>query len=365
MRITAPGHRPGIAFLIAAACALAPAPAGADAIGDFYAGRNVKLIISTGVGGGHDQTSRIIARHWTNHIPGKPNFVPQNMPGGGSLLATNFLYNVAPQDGSVVGSVIPSIVMHQVLGRKGVNYEAARFHWIGSSSRSNSMVFVWHATGVKTLKEAMAKPVIMGATGVASNSVRYPSVLNNVVGTGFRIIMGYRRTTDIDLAMERGEVQGRAGATFNTMLATREDWIREGKILLLAQIGPAKETGFENVPLITEFARDKAGREVLQVFCDDIALGRPYMVGPGVPADRVAALRASFDATMKDPALLADARKSSLDIAPTGGAELQKLVAAMVGMEPDLRARLKAALESKASIAGKIERKDKKKKKAN
>ena len=206
------------------------------------------------------------------------------------------------------------------------------------------MVFVWHTTGVKTIKEAKQKSIIMGATGAASNSVRYPTLFNNMVGTKFRIIMGYRRTNSVDLAMERGEVQGRAGATFNTMLATRADWIKDKKINILAQIGPQKERGFQNIPLLTEFATDKASRAVLQVFLDDIGLGRPYLLGPGVPADRVAALRRSFNTTMKDPALLADAKKVKLGISPTSGSELEKLVAGLVKMDGDMRARIKVAL---------------------
>jgi tripartite-type tricarboxylate transporter receptor subunit TctC len=206
----------------------------------------------------------------------------------------------------------------------------------------------------------------MGATGAASNSVRYPAMLNNLLGTKFRVIMGYRSTNQADLAMERGEVQGRAGATFNTMLATQGEWLKAGKINILAQIGPQKESGFESIPLVTELAKDKATRDVLQVFCDDIGLGRPFMVAPEVPADRVAALRASFDATMKDPALLADAKKSHLDISPTSGDKIQKLVQNMIHLSPEVLARTKAALETKDAIArdlkaGKGGKKNKKK----
>jgi tripartite-type tricarboxylate transporter receptor subunit TctC len=353
MTITVITRSIGTFIAVTAAFILSHGTAAADAVGDFYNGKSIRLIISTGAGGGQDQTARIVGRHWTNHIPGNPTFVPTNMPGGGHLLATNHLYNVAPKDGTAVGAIIPSIVMHQVLGRKGVQYDAAKFQWIGSSTLSNSMVFVWHTAGVKTIEDAKAKSIIMGGTGAASNSVRYPAMLNNVLGTKFRVIMGYRSTNQADLAMERGEVQGRAGATFNTMLATQGEWIKTGKINILAQIGPAKEPGFENIPLVTELAKDKASRDVLQVFCDDIGLGRPFMVAPGVPADRVSALRTSFDATMKDPALLADAKKARLDISPTSGDKIQKLVENMIHLSPDVLTRVKAALETKGAIAGK------------
>lgn len=351
MTMTATVRR-ALAPAILAVAGLAAAPASADAVGDFYKGKTVRLIISTGAGGGQDQTARIVGRHWTRHLAGGPGFVAQNMPGGGSLLATNFVYNVAPKDGTVVGVIIPSIVLHQVLGREGVKYDASRFQWIGSTTLSNSVFFVWHTAGVTSLTQAMEKPVIMSGTGAASNSVRYPAVANNILGTKFRVIMGYKSTNEADLAMERGEIQGRAGATFNTLQATQGDWLKSGKIRIIAQIGPRKEPGYENVPLITEFAKDKAARDVLQVFCDDVGLGRPFLVAPGVPADRVAALRASFDATMKDAQLLDEAKKSRLDISPSTGAEVQVLVERMVATPPDVLARVKAALETKGAIAG-------------
>ncbi len=342
------------------ALALLPfVPAQADAVADFYKGKNVSLIISTGAGGGVDQTTRMLGRHWGKHLPGAPNFVAQNMPGGGGLLATNFLYNVAPKDGTAIGAIIPSFVMNQVVGGKGVNYDAAKFNWIGSSSASNSVVFVWHTAGVKTLQDAMQKEIILGATGAGGNSVRYPAVLNNLAGTRFRVIMGYNSTTQVDLAMERGEVQGRAGGTFNTLMSTSADWIKDGRILILAQIGPEKEKGFEHIPLVTEFAKDQASRDVLQVFCDDIGLGRPYLTSPGVPAERVAALRTSFDALMKDPEMLAEAEKSRLDISPMTGARLQKLVEAMIATSPETVERIKAALDTKGAVAGEVKKEKK------
>jgi tripartite-type tricarboxylate transporter receptor subunit TctC len=350
MTFTVSLGRWGAASLVAAAACALTAPATADAVGDFYKGKQMTLIISTGAGGGVDLMGRLIARHWVKYIPGEPQVVPKNMPGGGHMRATNFLYGQAPKDGSTVGTIIPSIVMHQMLGGEGVQYDAAKLQWIGSSSASNSMLYVWHGTGVKTLREAMQKPLVIGGTGAGAYTVLYPLLMNNILGTKFRIIAGYQASDDVDLAMVRGEVDGRAGATFNTLMQGNADWVSDKKINILVQIGPEKDSKFQDVPLLTEFAKTPEQREVLQLFCDEIALGRPFLAPPGVPADRLAALRAAFDATMKDATFLADAEKSRLDVAPTSGARLQKLVEGMIGTNQAVLARTKAALDTKGKV---------------
>ena len=338
----------GAAGLLGATFSL---PASADAVGDFYKGKTVSLIISVGAGDGMDLTARIIARHWRNFISGQPTIVAKNMTGAGHLRATNYLYNQAPQDGTEVGAIIPVFVMNQLLDARSVNFDSAKFNWLGSSNASNAMIFVWHTTGVKTLQDAMNKEVIMGGSGAGSNSVLYPAVLNNILGTKFKVVMGYKSTPEIDIAMERGEVQGRAGGTFNTLMANNPEWVTDKKLNILVQIGQQKEPGFEQIPLLTEFAKDDTSREVLDIFAGQITLGRPYLLPPNVPADRVAAMRASFDAVLKDPALLADAKKSRLDISPTSGEKLQKLVEDMMKVNETVLARTKAALETKGAIA--------------
>lgn len=348
----------------AVAAAFTATPARADAIGDFYKGKTMNLVISTGVGGGLDLNARVVARHWTRHIPGNPTFVPRNMPGAGSLRATSYLYNQAAKDGTAIGTMIPSFVLNQRLGGKGVDYDSAKFNWIGSSNTSNSTLYVWHTHGVKTLADAMKKEVIMGATGAGSYTVLYPVILNNLLGTKFRVIMGYRSATQVNLAMERGEVQGRAGNNFNSLMARDAQWVKDKKLDILLQIGVKRDPDFASVPLLTEFAKDQASREVLQLFSDEVELGRPFLTTPGVPAGRVAALRASFETTMKDPQLLEEAKKSGLDIVLTSGAELQRLAGGIVNASDDLVIRVKAALDLKGTIAGEIKSKDKKKKKS-
>jgi tripartite-type tricarboxylate transporter receptor subunit TctC len=341
---------PAILLGIAAIPAVA-----ADPVADFYRGKTITLVISVGEGDGMDRTARILARHWPDTIPGNPTIIAKNMPGAGSLRATEYLYTQAPKDGTVLGALIPVFVLQQAMGggtAGSINYDAAKFGWIGSSNTSNQMVYVWHTAGVETLQQAMEQELLMGATGAGSNSVLYPTILNNVLGTRFKIIMGYRAAPEIGLAMERGEVQGRAGESFNTLMAVNPDWVRDKKIGILVQIGVTPEPGFESVPLITDFAKDAARRSVLQLFSQDIGLGRPYLAPPGIPAERLAALRTSFDAAMKDPALLAEAKQSHLDISPTEGEALQKLVTGMLATQPEVLSRAKTAMDAKNSIAG-------------
>ncbi len=324
----------------------AGSPALADDVADFYRGKTITLVISVGEGDGMDQAARLIARHWSNHLPGKPSFIAKNMPGAGSLLATNFIYNQAPRDGTVIGAIIPAFVMQQMLGGTGVNYDAAKLRWIGSSNKSNPTVYVWHETGVTSLQQAKDRQILLGGTGVGSNSVHYPMILNHIAGTKFKVVMGYRSAPEVNLAVQRGEVHGRAGETFNTLMLNSAALVRDRKLNILVQIGDEKERGFDTIPLLTDFAPDDASRQVLQLFSDEISLGRPYIAPPDIPADRLEALRSSFDDAMKDPTLLADAKTIRLDIVPATGARLEQTVTRMLAIKGDVLARAKTAMES-------------------
>ena len=249
-----------------ACCLIAPALLGLAAVAgampaggaraDFYKGKTVELIISTGAGGGLDANGRIVARHLGNHIPGNPTVVAKNMPGAGHIRAANYVFNQAPKDGTTIGTFIPIFVMAQVLERsKSIQFNPANFQWLVSTSSSNSTIYVWHTTGVKSLADAMHRQVLMGGTGVGSYNVIYPTVLNSVLGTKFKLVTGYASTTEIAIAMERGEVQGRAGNNFNSLISEHGDWLKAGKINLLAQVGLERDPDFPDVPLITEFAK--------------------------------------------------------------------------------------------------------------
>jgi tripartite-type tricarboxylate transporter receptor subunit TctC len=333
-----------IAAMIAAMSV--PMPAGAQA--DFYSGKTIELIVSTGVGGGLDANARVVARHLANHIPGQPAIVVKNMPGAGHIRAANYVFNQAPKDGTTIATFIPIFVMAQVLERsRSIQFNSAQFNWLASTSSSNSTVYVWHTSGIKSVEDATRRTVLMGGTGAGSYTVIYPTVMNSLIGTRFKVVTGYQSTSEVGLAMERGEIEGRAGNNFNSLKAENGEWLRTGKINLIAQVGLQRDAEFPQVPLLTDFARNDDDRRILRLFSTDILIGRPFVTSPGVPAERVALLRRAFNAMMKDPAYVEDSRKASLDVSPTDGATIQNVVAEIVGTPDDIVAKAKLAMEPK------------------
>ena len=329
-----------------AAAVVAPRPAAAQA--DFYKGKSIDLIISTGVGGGLDSNARVVAKHLAKHIPGEPTIVPKNMPGAGHIRAANFVFSQAPKDGTVIGTFIPIFVVSQLLGRsKSIQFDAAKFNWLASTASSNSTVYVWHGAGVKTLEDAKKKEVLMGGTGVGSYTVIYPLVMNSVLGTKFKVVTGYQSTAEIGLAMERGEIQGRAGNNFNSLKSENAEWLKDGKIDIIVQIGLERDSEFPNIPLMTDFAKDNDDRQVLKFFSTDVVIGRPFVTAPGVPAERVALLRRAFDEMLKDPAYLADAEKARIEVEPVAGAKIQDIVSEFVATPSAIIEKAKVAMEPK------------------
>jgi tripartite-type tricarboxylate transporter receptor subunit TctC len=328
--------------------AVGPLPAAAQA--DFYKGKTVELVISTGAGGGLDTNGRIVARHLGSHIPGNPTIVARNMPGAGHIRAANYVFNQAPKDGTTIASFIPIFVMAQILGRSKTQFNPAEFNWLVSTSSSNSTIYVWHTTGVKTLEDAMQKEVLLGGTGVGSYTVIYPTVTNNLLGTKFKIVMGYPSTNEISIAMERGEVQGRAGNNLNSLMAENSEWLKTGKINLLAQVGLERDPDFASVPLLTDFAKTDETRQVLQFFSTDVVIGRPFVTSPGVPAERVTLLRKAFDSLMKDPAFLDDMKKVGLDVGPVAGERIQKIVTDFMRTPAPIVAKAKSAMQPRDVI---------------
>jgi tripartite-type tricarboxylate transporter receptor subunit TctC len=322
------------------------APAAAQA--DFYKGKTIDLVISTGVGGGLDANARLVARHLAGHIPGQPAIVPKNMPGAGHIKAANFVYSQAPKDGTVIATFIPVFVMAQVLDRStGIQFDPANFNWLASTSSSNSTIYVWHTAPAKSVEDATKVELLMGATGVGSYTMIYPTVMNSVVGTRFKVVSGYPSTAEIGLAMERGEVQGRAGNNFNSLKAENGDWLKAGKIKLIAQVGLERDTEFADVPLMSDFARTEADRRILKLFSTDVVIGRPFVTSPGVPAERVALLRKAFADMMQDPQYLKDAAAAGLDVSAVDGAKIQKIVEDLVRTPADILAKAKLAMEPK------------------
>ncbi len=327
---------------VALAAGLAPAAAQ-----DFYKDKTVEMIVSTGVGGGLDNNARLVARFLPAHLPGKPTIVVRNLPGAGHVRAANYLFNQAAKDGTAIGTLIPAFVLAQVLDGRGMQFDAAKFQWLGSTSSNNSTVYVWSATGVKTVEDAMKRQVLMGATGVGSYTTIYPTVMNNILGTKFRVIAGYQSAAEVNLALERGEVEGRAGNNFNSLKAENGEWLRTGKIHLIAQVGLKRDPEFPDVPLMSDFAKAPSDHEIMRLFSADVVIGRPFLAPPGVPAERIKQLRDALDAVVRDPAFLADAEKAGLDVIPVGGPEIQKVVEDLVHTPADVIAQAKLAMETK------------------
>jgi tripartite-type tricarboxylate transporter receptor subunit TctC len=315
---------------------------------DFYKGRTIELIISTGVGGGLDTNGRILARHLARHIPGTPTVVPKNMPGAGHIRAANYVYSQAPRDGTTIGTFIPIFVMAQVLERsRGIQFDPAQFNWLISTASNNGTVYAWHKAGIKSVDDATRRPVLMGGTGVGSYTVIYPTVMNNLLGTKFKLVMGYQSTNEIGLALERGEIEGRAGNNFNSLKSEHGDWLRNNQIDIIAQVGLERDPEFPQVPLMLDLARSEESRQVLAFFSTDVVIGRPFVTSPGVPADRVALLRKAFDDTMKDPAFMQEAVAAGIDLNPVAGDRIQKIVTGLIATPDNIVTKAKLAMETK------------------
>jgi tripartite-type tricarboxylate transporter receptor subunit TctC len=302
---------------------------------DFYKGKTIEMIISTGVGGGLDTNARMVARYLSKHIPGNPTIVAKNMPGAGHVRAANYIYNQAPKDGTTIGTLIPAFVMAQVLDRTdAIQFDAAKMNWLASTSASNSTVYVWKDTGVNTVEDAKKKSVVMGGTGAGSYTTLYPLIMNHLLGTQFKIVSGYNSTAEVRLAMERGEVQGKVGSTWGSLNSgPSEHWVRDKIVTPIVQLGLKKAPDIPaEVPLGLDLAKTPEDRQVLEVLCAPSATGYPSFMGPGVPKDRVDAIRAAYVATMKDPEFAELLRRQSLDLDPIGADELTDVVRGIYAM---------------------------------
>ena len=337
---------------IAAACAIAVSLAAGDAraqssVADFYKGKSIDLYIGLSAGGGYDLFARITAKYMEKHIPGNPNIVPKQMVGAGGQKAAAYVYEVAPKDGTAMVAAPQEIALDQALGTLPIKFDATKANWIGNPSIDNNVIVMWHTSGVKTIEDAKKKEYVIAATAANGASAQYPQVLNSLVGTKFKIIAGYPGGRDMDLAMERGEVHGRGSNAWASYKATQPDWLKDGKINLIAQIGLTKDRELPDVPLLMDLGPTPEDRAALKLLSSVAAVGRPLVMGPGVPADRVAALRRAFDLTVKDPAYIAELQKINLPLNPMGGEELQQVVTDMVNTPKPIVERLIKAIEGR------------------
>ncbi len=314
-----------------------------SAAADFYKGKTISLVTSTGVGGTYDVVARLIARYMPRYIPGTPTIIVQNMPGGANVLATNYMYNIAPKDGTVIATIHSAMPLHQVLDPAGVHYDARMFGWLGSTGPQNEAILVWHTTGIETIAQAMQREIILGGTGAGSGIVIIPAVMNSLLGTKFKIVTGYRTSEDVNLSMERGEVQARAFSV-GSIASQHPDWLSEHKVMVLAQAGARRDKLLPDVPLLTELAKNEEQRHIFELVSSAPALGQPYIAPPGLPADRLAMLRSAFAATLKDASFLAETMKIRFDIDPISADEATTIVHATINQPAGIVAKAKAVM---------------------
>ena len=302
-------------------------PAAAQSPAEFYAGRNVTIVVSSAPGGGYDAMSRSVGRHLGRHLPGSPNVIVQNMPGAGGIVATKHLYTLATRDGATVGQLQANTAFEPMFGNKAATYDAQQFNWLGSPAFETGVFTVWHAAGVKTIEDARRKELTVGVPGVNSTPSLYTRLLRDTLGLKLRLIAGYTGQTDSQIAMEKGETDAFANF-YSTVMAFRPTWVSEGKLILLVQYGATKEPTLPDVPYAPDLAATAGDKALMQAAFAPLALGRPFVAPPGIPADRLAALRAAFNAMFADGAFVADVERVGLKInKSSSGAEIQAVIA--------------------------------------
>jgi tripartite-type tricarboxylate transporter receptor subunit TctC len=301
--------------------------ANAQSATDFYKGKTVNLIISSSAGGGYDTLSRTIARHLPKHIPGQPTVSPRNMPGAGGIIATKHLYTVAPKDGLTIGGVQNNTPFEPLLGTKEADYDPRRFNWLGSPSFETALLIVWHTVPVNSIEDLRKREITIASSGANSTPSFFTRLLNDLLGTKMRIVVGYPGQNESFAAMERGEVDGYSSIFWSSVTATKPDWIRDKKIKSIVQYGPEKEAAVGPVPSVNDYLTREEDKVLLEAAIAPLALGRPFLMPPDVPADRVKLMQDAFAATFKDKEFLADADRLKLGVnVPRSAAEVKAIV---------------------------------------
>ena len=333
-----------IAAVLAGAL-LAPTPAlsgAAPTPAEFYKGRTINMIIGYAPGGGYDLYARVLAQHMSRHIPGNPRIIPQNMPGAGSLKAATYVFSVGRKDGTTIGTFARNMVISQLVGH--ANFDTRQFSWIGSITRDTSLCVSWHTSPIKTWNDVMTKQFTVGGEGADADPDIFARLYKNLFGANFRLATGFPGTSNIALGMQRGEVQGLCGLSWSTLKSQHPDWLREKRVNLLIQAAPVKDPELPDVLMASDLVRNEEQKQILDFAVVSQTIARPIAAPPGIPADRKAALRAAFDATMKDPVFLADAKRLQLDVRPVSGAEVDRMIAELYQTPKDVVAKAARAM---------------------
>lgn len=327
-----------VSVLAVSSMYLAAAPSARAQSDGIFKGKQLRMIIPSGAGGGYDTFARVLSHHLRRHLPGAPNMVDQNMPGASGMLATNWAASVAPKDGSVIVGTYNTLLIEPLFGNKAVRYDPRELEWIGSMGKQQQICVTWHTSPIKSIEQAKEREIVVAATGATGNSATMPKQLNNLIGTKFRVVPGYS-TSEARLALERGEAEGICGLSYSTLKASQPEWIDNKRINVLVQTGAKPQQGLENVPLLRDLVKDPNDRRVLDTLSFPEEIGRPFLMPPGTPKPIVQIVRRAFDATMKDPAFLADAAKARLDLDPVTGEEAEEMIKEAYSMSKELLQR--------------------------
>jgi tripartite-type tricarboxylate transporter receptor subunit TctC len=336
--------RAALGILLASAT---PSPSWAQDGAGFYRGKTLRIVISTGVAGGFGEYARLLSEHIGGHIAGRPHVIVQSMPGAGGLLAANYLYASAPQDGTTIGIINSTVPLAPLWGSKGARFDSLKFNWLGTLDRAEGVCTLWHTSPVKTWADMLAKELTVGSIGAGSEMELYPAMLNKLFATRIKVIAGYKAGSDIDLAIERGELDGRCGTHLTSFKALHPRWFAERKIVLPIIIAERRRGEFPDTPAVMEFVRDEETRQQLQLMMVAQTMDRPVLAPPGVPGERVEELRAALDATMSDPAFRADIEKRSLHIDPMRGADMMAAYARAFAFPPEIVAAVREVMGGK------------------
>lgn len=312
----------------------------------FFKDRQMRLVVGSAAGAGYDINARLFARHYPTHLGGNPTIIVQNQVGAGSVIMGNALYNTAPKDGSVIGAAINGMPSAALFTPEVVQFDPRKFNWLGSSNRETQLTYVWHTAPVKSLADLLTKEVVVGATSPGTTQYEYPIVAAKLLGLKYKVVSGYKGTTDVHLAMERGELQGIGANAWLSLKTLNSNWVSEKKIIPIVLFNFQRHPELPDVPTIFDVAKTESDRKAFALLVGRLEYGRPFLLPPGVPEARVAYMRRAFDATMKDPAFLADAAKAKVDVDAMTGEQVAKLVDEAMETPKDVVARIREALAS-------------------
>ena len=322
--------------------------ASADPVADFYKGKTMSLVISSGAGGGYDTLSRTISRHIGKHIPGTPNMVPRTMPGAGGIVATKHLFSVAARDGAVMGGVQNNAPLEPLFGTKEADYDSTKLNWIGTPSLETGLLIVWHTSKFKTIDDVRKSEMTAGASGVNSAPAFYSRLLNELLGTKIKVIAGYPGQNDAYLAIERGELDTYGTTFWSSLTSTKQDWIKNKQIRILVQYGPIKEAELHDVPYGPDLVKNEDDKLLFEAAYGPLTLGRPFLMPPEIPADRLAAVRKAFMDMIKDADFRNEADKLGLQIDnPRSGEQLQADVERLYRTPANVVERLRRIAQAK------------------